>query len=647
MWQRIVQLKKTSVQSPASRIKLTALVFLAATQLVAVRAARADGALGDPDVPTILLVQGSSSPNTPQQQDLALRLKITLRDALTKTGRFQVHTFLAGESIIKRALNEHLIAADDLAEPHKPEGLQRIAHAIGARFILKLRTTLDKTEALTEMSYMDNPNRSDWLVLADERVNIPLIVGKKRLKADDVVNLTVDAITARVGTPTHLAGNLKVVVGSRTLGGPDKSAAKAKPGRIAKNDPKQPDPTAPDPKTPDAGTATAGPPSGGHDTAVAGPGTGRVATKPDKQPRKAGSPALKGAQPPVDPPHTEQTKPTFTNQADPSHDTLPAQPAVAPPPVVARPDYEAQAVRYRQTGDLSNAVLSLRKAVNDRPRDVGLRRQLIQAYQAKQMPEAAHSEALRALRLDAANPGLFRLYGEVLLAEGDTTGALQAFRDGIKADPNDILCQVALGDALLKDNHYLLALEAYSAASKSDGKSPLPHRRIARALAAKAGTDPDQYQASLAEVRRAQELTPPSDTISYSEDYIAIMKLVEGRIRSMLDELQGSYQARVQAKKTDVELQRFIADMKQRCIALGDYLDKLPAAAGQDVTQAHYAQADALLLQAVGFFKDLVEKGDDRFADSLKSQELLAQRELTAASQRLSGTKSPDKSRDT
>jgi hypothetical protein len=114
----------------------------------------------------------------------------------------------------------------------------------------------------------------------------------------------------------------------------------------------------------------------------------------------------------------------------------------------------------------------------------------------------------------------------------------------------------------------------------------------------------------------------------------------------MLEELQSAYQARVQAKRTDVELLRLIADMKQRSLALGDYLDKLPAATGHDVTQAHFAQSNALLIQAVGFFKDLIDKGDDRFADALKSGQVQAQRELTTASQRLSGTKKTDKSRD-
>jgi hypothetical protein len=125
------------------------------------------------------------------------------------------------------------------------------------------------------------------------------------------------------------------------------------------------------------------------------------------------------------------------------------------------------------------------------------------------------------------------------------------------------------------------------------------------------------------------------------------MRIVEGRIKSMLEELQGSYQARVQAKKTDVELQRFIADMRQQCTALSDYLDKLPAAAGHDGTQAHFAQANLILIQAIGFFKDLIDKGDDRFADSLKTSQVQAQAALTTASQRLSGTKTTGKSRDT
>jgi tetratricopeptide (TPR) repeat protein len=595
--------------------------------------AQASGTPGNADLPTVMLVIERLPHATPQQDDLNSRLKTTLRETLAHSGRFQVHSFLPTENIIKRALNEHLIASDDLAEPLKAEGLQRIAKAIGARFILQCGSTLDRLEVRTDMRYMQNPNVADWIVLAGDHMSVPLTIGRKRLKPDDIVNLTVDSITARIGIPTHLAGNLQIMPGSRVIGDNGPKAKKSRNDRAATAAPKTapPDNTgtdqvaAKDPDSTDGPNPTKGPPS-----------------KPGKNQRSAAVPKSDVVKPTAGVTHNDMpVGPVFTNEADPARAILPAQPAIAPPPVAPRPDYEAQALRYRQTGDLSNAVVALRRAVNERPRDVGLRRQLIQVYQTRQMPEAAHAEALRALQMDSTSAALYRLYGEVLMAQGDLDGAMRAFRDGTRVDPADIACQLALGDAQLTANHFVLALEAYDAASKSDTKSPLPHRRIGRALAARAGTELDQYQASLAELRRAQELTPASDTTSYLDDYVGIMRIVEGRVRDMLEELQAANQARVQGKLKETELHRQIAELKLRGLALADYLDKLPAAPGHDVTQAHYTQANAHLLQAVGFFKDVVDKGDDRFADSMKSGQVQAQRELTIASQRLIATKNP------
>ncbi len=604
------------------------------------RALDAAGVPGDSDLPMVLLVPDRPRSSTGQQDDLIFRMKTALRDALTKSGRFQVHTFLPGENVIKRALNEHLIAADDLAEPLKAEGLQRIARAIGAKFILRFATTLDRVEARTDMKYLDNTRLTDWTVLAEERIGVPLVLPRmngikpKHLTPDNVVDLTVDSITSRIGIPTHLAAALQAMPGLRALEDLDRAGKKGRAPHAVTTDPGTPG-------TSDGGE-TAGP--AGGDGGGAAPSTKPVSrnAKTNRAARNAagaaatspGSNADRGARP---------VQPVFTNEADPARGALPKQPSIAPAPIIARPDYETQAARYRQTGDLGNAVVALRKAVNVRPRDVNLRRELILAYQSCQMQDAAHAEAARSLQMDPSNASLYRLYGEVLLTEHDLPRAMQAFRDGIRVDPSDIACQVALGDALLADNHYLQALDAYETASKGDPKSPMPHRRIGRAMVARAATDSDQYQNSLVEIRRARELTPPTDTASYMDDYVAIMRLVDSRIREMLDELQATNQARVQAKRSQPELERQIADMKQRNAALSEYLDKLPPAVGHDVTQAHYLQANALLLQAIGFFKDLVEKGDDRFADSMKSGQVQAQRELAAAGQRLTGTKSPDR----
>src|ERR1051325_3413700 len=105
----------------------------------------------DNALPTVLLVIEKTRAATPQQDDLNSKLRTTLKDAFTHSGRFQVHPFYPNESVIKRALIEHMIAADDLVEPYKPEGLQRIAKAIGSKSILKVRAALDRTEVRTDM----------------------------------------------------------------------------------------------------------------------------------------------------------------------------------------------------------------------------------------------------------------------------------------------------------------------------------------------------------------------------------------------------------------------------------------------------------------------------------------------------------------
>jgi len=212
------------------------LVFLLAS--VSVPAQQQGSANGESSVPTMLLImERAAPPASTLQEDLALRIKTTVREAINRSGRFQVHTFSAGDAVIKRALNEHLIAADDLAEPHKPESLQRIAHAIGSKFILKLGTVLDKAEVRTAVQYMASANPTDWLVLADEHMAVPFVLGKRRLRPDDIVNVTVDSITEKLGIPTHLAGALRQKPGTRVIGGTQASRQTTPDRQIAKTNP--------------------------------------------------------------------------------------------------------------------------------------------------------------------------------------------------------------------------------------------------------------------------------------------------------------------------------------------------------------------------------------------------------------------------
>jgi tetratricopeptide (TPR) repeat protein len=296
-------------------------------------------------------------------------------------------------------------------------------------------------------------------------------------------------------------------------------------------------------------------------------------------------------------------------------------------------------VRFRQAGDLANVITSLRHAINDRPRDLALRRQLVQAYLDRRLVGAALAETDRALLLTPGDSpedaALQRLRGDCLLAQVDVPGALKAYREAMRLSPSDIVAQVALGDALMADNQFAEALKVYETAAQTDSKSPLPHRRLARAAAGRAGSDIKEYATSLKEVEQARKLTPAADTETYLEDYVALIRLMEARMRDFINEIQANYQAKIQGKQTNDQLIRAAQDLKERASALADYLDKLPPALGQDATHARYQQGGAITLLAVSLLQEWLMSGETRVEESLKGAQADALRELTTARKRL------------
>ena len=130
------------------------------------------------------------------------------------------------------------------------------------------------------------------------------------------------------------------------------------------------------------------------------------------------------------------------------------------------------------------------------------------------------------------------------------------------------------------------------------------------------------------------------DTETYLEDYVGLMRLMEQRMRDLLDELQGVYQAHLQGKRTLPDSKRLAAEMKNRADALADYLDKVPAAIGQDTTHANYQQGAALLAQAISLFREFLDKGSTSLEEAMRGAQADTLRSLSAANKRLSAARS-------
>ena len=93
------------------------LLILAVFLLVGTSNCRAANAQsGDKENLPILLLVMDAPPGTKSKDELNIAVKEVLRDAINDSKQFSVHYFLPNESLIKRALRERQLSAEDLIE---------------------------------------------------------------------------------------------------------------------------------------------------------------------------------------------------------------------------------------------------------------------------------------------------------------------------------------------------------------------------------------------------------------------------------------------------------------------------------------------------------------------------------------------------
>lgn len=535
-------------------------------------------------LPLLVLFPRTSAVASKPGEDPDRALFEAVRERLVRSNRFRVLTYSPGHPLVKRALTERTLSAAELAsEPLPIETRHRVARLLGATYILAITASRTVAGLQTEAHCEEATGQQDWRTLFMGQNTVSVQAGRKRLKPGEQVRVAADEILTRLGLPSGLQTTRETGAGR-----PDRQP--------------EPKPMPPDRSPTDL------------------PNRSTAATS------------------------STPTSPMASGDNDRSHTPSPSVPSARPdtpelppslPPPTARPDFEAEATRYRQAGDLANVILSLRRAINDRPRDVTLRQQLVQAYLQRQMVDAAMAEAERALLIAPQDPVLHRLRGDALLARADLAGAQSAYREAIRLAPADVVAQVALGDALMNDNQFAEALKVYEQATKSDPASPLPYRRLARALAGRAAADPRYYAQSLAALEQARQRTPSADTETYREDYFALLRLMGNRLRDMVAEIQANHMARIQNKQPLEQTRRSAQDLKERAQATADFLDRLPPAVGQEALHARYQQSAALLLQATTLLREWLDTGETRTEEALKAAQVDVLREIVNATKRL------------
>lgn len=576
----------------------------------------------------LLIIPSQVDPKKPRKDDPTPYVRDYVRETLREAGKYEVITFSEGDAKVKRGITDRVLATKDLDQPYSNETLQKFASIFGANRVLYVVITETKKGLRANVLLLGSVGQQTWQTLLSDELSTGDVLGTQRFAAGDKkVSLKIgkkdlnalisDDIIVHLGLPSQLNERMPSLTALR-LAQDVANSSKAEP-----KDPKKPAPTENSGVKPTAQEGTKEP----------------TTPKPSGLNPVGNDTPTKAVKPPPDKITAIKPTPTPSLQNRIPGDITTATDAVSLPLNVQRTDSEEQLRHYRQEKDLANVILSLRRALNEHPHELVLREQLVQAYQDRGQWGMAKSEVERAMTFQPESTILRRLYGNILFNQGDVPNALKSYREAIRLDPKNVLAQIAMGDALLADNQFKEAFDVYETAIKNSPESPIPYRRLARALLSRADSDPKNYDVSVDNLLKAKSKTPPTETEGYTEDYIAIMRLMESRIRDMISELQNGLVAYRQGKIKVADLNRALSDMKERAKYAEDYLDKLPPAIGHDPTQAKYQQAMAFLSQAVSLFRAYLQDNDSMTETTLRTTLVNASRELTAAGLRLTATK--------
>ena len=318
----------------------------------------------------------------------------------------------------------------------------------------------------------------------------------------------------------------------------------------------------------------------------------------------------------------------------PKTDTAPPSPApqAAQPP---GPAYELLADRYRREGDQANLIIALRKAVNERPRESRLRRDLIQAYLDRGWHAQARDEAVRAVSLAPDDAALRRMLGEAYLRSGDSDSALKELQEAVRSNPKDVVSLVGLGDVYFTLAKLDEAEKAYLAAAQAEPKHPSPNRRLARIY-----VDRGQYSDAVKAIAAARGAVKDEEADSLLPDYAAYLGILESALGEVLARIQANRQAVTDGSRTREQAFAFGVVQRKRAEDIAGFLDSMPPIPTLLHIQRLYAQAAGFVIQAAESALLTIENPDTRREEEASLLRLEATRALADASKRLKAAES-------
>lgn len=158
---------------------------------------------------------------------------------------------------------------------------------------------------------------------------------------------------------------------------------------------------------------------------------------------------------------------------------------------------------YRQNNDHDKAMELSRAALMRDPMNTNALKVMIRSYLERKQLAMAKLVALRAVKLDGADPELHHAVGLILLKEGDTEGARLQFKSALEAKADYVPSHVELAQLALNAEDFPGAEEHLRRILQADGKNAAAHVDLGIALKGQG-----QFDKAMQEYDEAEKLNP-------------------------------------------------------------------------------------------------------------------------------------------
>jgi len=296
-------------------------------------------------------------------------------------------------------------------------------------------------------------------------------------------------------------------------------------------------------------------------------------------------------------------------------------------------DIIRKADSYAAKGDLRNAVIELKRAVNLEPDKLETRVRLAKSYADLGMTAEAVSECKRALLFDKDSTPVYALLAKLYTASGSLEDAAEQYNQVIRADPKNVQARLSLGDINWNLAKMDESAAAYEAAADADPKNPAPHDRLQRLYAAR-----KMYPQAFEHLVESRSLAAKAQ--DSSEKYGVIAEATQDEFNLVLGKLDTGRTDYDRGKITREEYYKDCQDAASRIEALADFLSKQTAPREYKDLHPRGVLAASLLSQATGYLVSYFETEQKHYlddADLLKSEAKTEMNNFVAGLKTLAG----------